>query len=856
MAPFKNDYNSKYRKLFNLLHKEKVETWFDLCLLLDRIKDSKHRVTFSKGPKDFFKKILSKVAFVSFDFGVDGASIEVAKYGHALERLSPSSRSNKKKKESNILLIGGHFTKETKNIFPSAWQRITLLNARGFNAWDGYDEYFKKDLDRGDEKYNSLIKKIWKQVIQNCIELSECVIKNKIQFLIPVNVNSNPGNVSLALSLILVSEYLEIPVWANHHDFYWDGGKKKSERVKFNEMPGIRDHFFTNAHIGEVFSIIEQVFPWDGQLWFHGPINGFQAKKLISNFGLNPLKVSPVPTAVDVKKYKPCDQNERSNILKRLNSLFSGTSKAPHTIGIKKANQGIERWALEKSPVLIGAEDSTPVNFRTGNLLFLQPTRILQRKKIEVNFNLVEALITQNDFHHFLQTHKELTVTLLVTGPVANVNDQMDYLKYLVKKYESFLNRISSQIRDRIFLAFAFGLEKSSSLMSQDLPDLNIHEIFSIASIVTLPSESEGRGLPIIESCSAGVPIVCRKYNPIYVYSEVVGHHLGQEGRLKVFEFNSEDDFCGALLNNIVEAILNQEGYEKKSRHNREAIKKRFSISTMEKYFTMLLFNMYQYLSPNEKIEKRVKDAFSIHRKNTKYGKDFSELVFAKKRVYGPGFAPTEFMIYLKSLIDPSFFRVEEMELRGRVMEYSLSLVNKLEQIKKINNEEKNTFLKHLDALFKYNSGKNKIVYDHSISYRHRSRNNFPYRKLTEHEICGIVGIIFRELFTIPDILPLKFKGSVEFINMESMIKFLVDERSDNLIIDDSKRLAADLEANKEIAFFNGHSFQKEINLVVLTVLRKRLGLSNDQEISKEDLAPDKIKNMKGVTLFCSRDVW
>jgi len=34
-----------------------------------------------------------------------------------------------------------------------------------------------------------------------------------------------PGNVSLALACILVSEYWGIPVINNNHDFYWGRGK-------------------------------------------------------------------------------------------------------------------------------------------------------------------------------------------------------------------------------------------------------------------------------------------------------------------------------------------------------------------------------------------------------------------------------------------------------------------------------------------------------------------------------------------------------------------------------------------------------------------------------------------------------
>ena len=62
--------------------------------------------------------------------------------------------------------------------------------------------------------------------------------EEKIELVVSVNTNSNPGNPPLALALVLLSEHLGIPVVSNNHDFFWEDGR--SELVEW------RDAFFKN----------------------------------------------------------------------------------------------------------------------------------------------------------------------------------------------------------------------------------------------------------------------------------------------------------------------------------------------------------------------------------------------------------------------------------------------------------------------------------------------------------------------------------------------------------------------------------------------------------------------------------
>jgi len=68
-----------------------------------------------------------------------------------------------------------------------------------------------------------------------------------IQLLVPVNVNSNPGNVPLAFAMVLVSELLGIPVLNSNHDFYWEGGNREVEIQEKGLERGPRDFFYHNS---------------------------------------------------------------------------------------------------------------------------------------------------------------------------------------------------------------------------------------------------------------------------------------------------------------------------------------------------------------------------------------------------------------------------------------------------------------------------------------------------------------------------------------------------------------------------------------------------------------------------------
>ncbi|MHC4667553.1 MAG: glycosyltransferase, partial [Planctomycetota bacterium] len=136
----------------------------------------------------------------------------------------------------------------------------------------------------------------------------------------------------------------------------------------------------------------------------------------------------------------------------------------------------------------------------------------------------------------------------------------------------------------RLFQAFSVGHQSHPSLEGE----LDMAAIYQLADLVLLPSETEGRGLPIPESAAAGVPIVCSRYEPERVYAEVVGEHLPEPERIRVAEF-PEDEFGTELLDAVTSLLLRPEQSAERTRHNREAVRARYALDGLERSFAQYL---------------------------------------------------------------------------------------------------------------------------------------------------------------------------------------------------------------------------------------------------------------------------
>ncbi len=823
------------KKLLTELHQENINTWFDIGLYIDRLRD--RLPDFEHVPDDFdvfLSQLEQGVAFVSFDFGIDGVSMETSKYAKAFERIS---------EQMSIHFIAGTFKKGHQTLIEQRWTQHEIPYVDGFNGCQTYKDYFETKLSRGSKEYNQLIEQLWQQTLNLCKEIGEIIEQHQIQLLIPCNVNANPGNVALALALVILSEKMEIPVLNSSHDFYWEDGQRAEQRNK--KTSGVRDHFFTNAHLGEVFTLIEMLYPWDSSRWFQAVLSSSQQSALIDDFGINPGSIGLMPTCVDLDCYRQVDDQERIDILKRMEVLLCGEDLTLHSKAVNNYQNVDVNWIENAAPLLLGAEDNISHTLLTGNLLFVQPTRIIARKRIEYDFDFIKALLTHSTFKKIFDRNSELTITLYVSGPLAfPFEAHCDYFNQLTNAFEGLLNSIDPCYQKRVFLAFNFGTEKNARFTEQSFDLLKIHEIYAVANLVMLPSKQEGRGLPLLEAAAVEVPILTSRYHPEAVFQEVIGEHLSKGKRLKVFEYPKDKQFSEKMLGKITNLLFNP--YGKRSNHNCKVIEKRYSVAVLARTIKDFLYHIWFNNQPAATQFDTLQQTFKTVSEQTNSQGLFNQLVLCNNRKYIPGISDIEYMSYLKSLIDPSAFRMEEKEVKGRLMQHARYLIKTFVTDAKAQQQNILKFYQQLNLIFYYQTGEDALAIDHSLSYRHRNRKHFPYRKMTEMELAGIATALIRYIFT--DIVQPKISQHPHNVFQDIIGGIYECVGSGNVVIDDSQRMASDLKANLPFAWFPGPNFTIESLIFIWRTLRARLGVKFGELLSAQDL--ENVAHIQPVSVF------
>ena len=265
--------------------------------------------------------------------------------------------------------------------------------------------------------------------------------------------------------------------------------------------------------------------------------------------------------------------------------------------------------------------------------------------------------------------------------------------------FNQMLFDLPIEYRDKVFLGFLFSAFDKDEYKEKSNKLITIPGLYAASSLILLPSETEGRGLPIIESAAAGKPIFVRRYEPEEVYAEVKGEHLDESLRLKVLEF--KDSISEKLVESIVAKIFYPQDSLRNIIHNKNVIQKRFNIDSLQKNLNKILYQTFLQLKSinqsKEKIAGYIKEYNNYQNKNSK---DLNYLIDRKKREYLPGFRRLGFMIMLKSLIDPSFFRVEEQLIKGEIYYYAKQIFEANDSTLKLKQEKYQEFFNAIDEVF------------------------------------------------------------------------------------------------------------------------------------------------------------
>ncbi len=807
------------------LKNEKVNTWFDLGLLLDRIRENPPRANFPGSQKAFNKHIRKGgVGILSFYFTIDGITVEAAKYSRVLKNIFPKTK---------IHYIAGEIKEEANELIDTPYRK-EIKEMDGFDNWSLYNKFFHEKMQRGSASYNQLIIDYWAQVLSITEKLGKYIEDEKINLLYIINVCSNPGNVSLALAVVLISEYMGIPVINNNHDFYWEGGNSKVDIRTKKLKKGPRDFFFHNAHVGEFFSLIEVLFPWERKSWMTVNINQVQYERTVFTNGHNPSNVFKISTAIDIKSHLNVSKRSIISAFKQVASIFADKNGNLTVFDVKKNISG----GKSLKPILLGYSRIPHFDFISNNIVFLQPTRVISRKSIEINFKLISNLILRKRFRQKFKENAEIKITLLVSGPIPL--GQKGYYKQLLQDFSAFLDGLPEEFRNRVFLGFLFSeFDKDEYKQKYNTP-ISMWHLYLVASLILLPSQTEGRGLPILEAAASGTPIFCRQYEPRAVYEEVIGTHLEEKDRLRVLEFKG-NKLSKKMLRKVIDQVFYPQNNIDDTSHNINVIKNRYSYEVLEENMRRIIYNLASQLkscSDNLVIDSKIAGYFTEYKKlNYSDHEYFNQIMSNSNRQYLPGYGKLSFMIYLKSLIDPSFFRIEEQHFRGRLFKYAVKIESTLREFTTSTWKEIIHYYNLIRAVFDYQEEEFSIQHDHSMAYRHRNKKRLCYTDYTFQELIGLVNMIHHKVFFNVTRTPLIISPQF-FTDWELALHQLTN--SEVLEIDDRKRLTKMLKLNVSKGYFPGKYIKHEMEYFVLQPFRSRLNLAIEEELTEEMIIAEK----------------
>ena len=824
--------SEKMNKVLQELKNEKIDTWFDLGLFIDRFKEKKFTPAF-KGNDKAFDSYLQKggVAFITFYFTIDGITVETEKYAKTFKNLYP---------DIPIHFIAGDIKQEADELIPKDAYKKVIPEMEAFDAWPLYNDFFKIRMERGSKEYNELIGKFWKEVLVLVEKLGNYIEENDISLLYLINVCSNPGNFSLALASVLISEYLGLPVINNNHDFYWEGGNREVEIKKKGLKKGPRDFFFHNAHVGEFFSLIEMVYPWESRSWMNVNINKIQQNHLIDINGHNPANVALIGTAVDIKTH----QMSKRDIIKAFMQVSTIFANKKDTITVHTAAKHTKSERSLK-PILLGYKTIRKFDFVNNNIVFLQPTRVISRKSIELNFKLIKRLFSYDSFAEKFLTNPQLKLSLIVSGPIPH--GQRDYYQELKKDFKNFLKELPDAFKSRVLLGFLFSEFDKNEFKKKYKKPLDIEQLYDVASLILLPSQTEGRGLPIIEAAACGTPIFCRQYEPREVYDEVIGRHLDESLRLNVLEFKGSK-IPKKLAERICDHVFYPQNRMVDVTHNRSVINKRYSLESLQKSMEYILKRVHLQLGANSiEVDPQVVVLLKEYKKSVNFSnEDLDAILNTNTRHYLPGYGRLSFMLYLKSLIDPSFFRVEEQLIKGRIMSYARRMENDIPELVNTNLELIHKYYNAIDDIFKYVDGEFLIRHDHALAYRHRNKKSYAYQAFTAHEVTGLVNMIYKDVFKPKYLADLTLAPQF-FADWELALFQLTNSKY--LGIDDRKILTKNLKNNVPKGYFPGRYIKHELEYFVLQPIRAQLKLTIQEELTAEILE-SRGKGLEKVYIF------
>ena len=582
MTKIKEDY---LQEMISKLKNTNIENWDDISTFLTSIKSS---ISLPKISIEHFSANARKgIAFITYDCGIDGVSIEINKYASCFERILADKNG-----EMPILhFICGDFHDKAEAVLKPYWNRFQIDGFNGWSKWYGgewFSKLYYEDMPKDSDISDKMAVEMWNQATVIAGKLGKYLADNNISFIFPVNLLCNPGNFANSLAIIIVSELMDTYVFNSNHDFFWEGGMPATERGDNEKGP--RDHFFKNRDNSSFFALFNSMYPWNGDRWAQININTQQSETLYEKFNIAKDQLFELSTSISDEFFKEYTLDDVKKVRLTMAHILSDGKPIISPILAKEHLANLADWMPNQHPVVCASREGLSLDLTTDKTVYcLQPTRIVARKRIEKDLQLISALLKYDNFRNEFEADEDYQIILHITGPVP-IEHQKD-TETVLKEYISMIDQLPSGIADRIFIAFSVGTENHPSLKKAGLNRLHIEDIYRLATVVLFPSETEGRGLPIIEASATGIPIICSRYYPEKVFIEVVGEKLSEELQIKYTLF-PEGEFSDELLQKATELFLHPSKNLKLIEHNKNAVMARYGTGVLVGTFNDVILRL------------------------------------------------------------------------------------------------------------------------------------------------------------------------------------------------------------------------------------------------------------------------
>ncbi len=348
-------------------------------------------------------------------------------------------------------------------------------------------------------------------------KLKEIIARRDIDLFIPNNVLSLGWNIAVGFGLAQVIEELELATIAHHHDFYWERELYQEPNYKMVEL------------------MLEKYFPPKLGSIRHVVINRIAQKKLMNNKN---IWSEVVPNVFDFKQ---------------------------------------DLWKINRN----NKDLKKALGLKENDIIFLQATRIAERKAIELAINFVSK---------FKRQYKEKLIdNNLYDKRVFNQDNEIVLvMPGLEEDNEPYINKLKKLAKEKgVKIIWAHQLIKENRY--------SLWDFYVVCDMITYPSIKEGWGNQLLEGFFSKKPIMIyeypvfktdiQKYNPI-IASLGSGYQRKDNGLVSIKEPRYEEP-----LKEAYKYLTDNEYRQEAVNYNYVIARRNFSKERLKEILEKLLAN-------------------------------------------------------------------------------------------------------------------------------------------------------------------------------------------------------------------------------------------------------------------------